>query len=166
MSFLFWGFVIIMLIAAIGFVAMPLKASKLSLGTPAKLAVVVVPLTALGLYLVLGSPSDVTAEANLSHDGSEYAQALVSKRQPGGSLGTVASLIDGLKARLQDDPEDAEGWLLLARSYQHIGQHADALAAYTRAQALGKTDIELEASLLGSMLPTESKFHIKDDGNE
>ncbi len=159
MPFLFWGFVIIMLIAAIAFVAMPLKASKLSLGAPAKLAIVVVPLTALGLYAVLGSPDVVTAEANPAHDGSEYAQASAS-------LGTVASLVDGLRARLQDDPEDAGGWLLLARSYQHIGQHADALAAYTRAQALGKTDIELEASLLGSMLPTESKFHIKDDGNE
>jgi cytochrome c-type biogenesis protein CcmH len=155
-----------MLIAAIGFVAIPLKSSKLSLGNAAKLAIAVVPLSALSLYAVLGSPGVVTAEANPSQDGSEKLQMQVSKHRPGGSLGTVASLIDGLIVRLQDDPEDAGGWLLLARSYQHVGQHADALAAYTRAQALGKTDIELEASLLGSMLPDESKFHTADDGNE
>ena len=166
MSFLFWGFVVVMLMAAIGFVAIPLKTSKLSLGTPARLAIVVVPLTALGLYGVLGSPDIVTAEANPSHDGSEFVQASVPKRKGDSSLGTVASLVDGLKARLEDNPEDAGGWLLLARSYQHVGQHTDALAAYTRAQALGKTDIELEASLLGSMLPTEAKFHINDDGDE
>jgi len=164
MSFLFWGFVIIMLMTAIGFVAIPLKASKLSLGTLAKLAVV--PLAALGLYAVLGSPDRVTAETSPAQDGSNFVQASVSTRQSGGSLGSVASLVDGLKARLQDNPEDAGGWLLLARSYQHVGQDADALAAYTHAQSLGKTDIEFEVSILGSMIPIEPKNHTVDDGDE
>jgi cytochrome c-type biogenesis protein CcmH len=49
--------------------------------------------------------------------------------------------------RLQQDPDDAKGWLLLARSYDHLGRGHDAVAAYQKATQLGLTDSELEARL-------------------
>ena len=57
----------------------------------------------------------------------------------------VSSLVDGLVARLQENPEDAGGWLLLAKSYRFLERPADAGPAYRRAAALGRTDAELEA---------------------
>ena len=59
----------------------------------------------------------------------------------------VSSLVDGLVARLHENPDDAGGWLLLAKSYRFLERPADAGPAYRRAAALGRTDAELEAWL-------------------
>lgn len=41
------------------------------------------------------------------------------------------------------NPDDGASWLLLAKSYKQLGQIPDAIAAYSRAAALGKTDADL-----------------------
>ena len=60
-------------------------------------------------------------------------------------IGSVASLVDDLAMRLQEDPDDAKGWLLLAKSYKHLGRTADARKAYRQATLLGEYDQELAA---------------------
>ena len=45
------------------------------------------------------------------------------------------------------EPDDAAGWLLLAKSYRHLDRIEDARAAYSRATALGKSDASLDSSL-------------------
>jgi len=60
------------------------------------------------------------------------------------NLASVASLVDGLSKRLHENPEDAGGWLLLAKSYQHLDRPDDARLSYRRAKALGKNDDDLE----------------------
>ena len=52
-------------------------------------------------------------------------------------------MVDGLAARLNDNPDDAKSWLLLARSYRHLQRIPEAKAAYERAAALGEYDEEL-----------------------
>jgi tetratricopeptide (TPR) repeat protein len=140
MTILFWGIATIMLIAAIGFVAFPLRAARLSPGSHVTLAIVALPLAAFGLYFTLGSPGVQSAEAHSSP---------VSSPKKAGSVGSVGDLLDGLRAKLEKNPDDGSGWMLLARSYDHLGQHADAIDAYERARALGNADVEFEASLLG-----------------
>lgn len=48
----------------------------------------------------------------------------------------VADLVAGLEARLQRQPDDAEGWRLLGRSYRYLGREAEAVEALRRAEAL------------------------------
>jgi cytochrome c-type biogenesis protein CcmH len=62
-------------------------------------------------------------------------------------VASVASLVDGLASRLHENPDDAGGWLLLAKSYRHLDRPRDAGIAYRKAVALGKTDAELQAWL-------------------
>jgi cytochrome c-type biogenesis protein CcmH len=145
MTFVFWGLAIAMLIVAIGFIAMPLITGKSLLATPKAIILTFIPLFAMGLYALLGSP----AENAVPHIATNSAPGAAAER----SLGSVASMVDGLAARLRDQPDDANGWVLLARSYQYIDRHAEALDAYEHAQALGKTDPDLEATLLGNTLP-------------
>ncbi len=140
MSVTFWGLAIAMLIAAMAFIAVPLKTGKSLFATPKALIVALVPLCGVGLYALLGSP-DV---ANVGHEPVPANHSAADK-----PLGTVASMVEGLAARLENEPGDADGWILLARSYQHIDRQTDALAAYQHAKDLGKTDVDLEASLLG-----------------
>ncbi len=144
MTFLFWGLAIAMLIVAISFVAMPLITGKSLLATPKAIILTFIPLLAMGLYALLGSPNVITVQ----QAPMEGAQGTAAERP----LGTVASMIDGLVVRLEDQPDDADGWILLARSYQYIDRNNEALDAYTHAQALGKTDLDLEAKLLGNSL--------------
>jgi len=151
MTNLFWSIAVAMLIAAVGFVAVPLKTGKPLRTSPGTLIAVFVPLVALGLYALLGSPRAVTAESNYDQ-AANGSSTSASSGQSARSPASVDSLVDGLKSRLQDQPDDAGGWLLLARSYHYLNRHAEALDAYERAQALGKSDINLEASLFGPEL--------------
>jgi cytochrome c-type biogenesis protein CcmH len=65
---------------------------------------------------------------------------------------SVGALIGGLEARLADHPEDAKGWVLLARSHDHLGNNAKAWSAYSRARDLGMSDAALEIKLAANMV--------------
>ncbi len=52
-----------------------------------------------------------------------------------------------LAERLQAQPQDLEGWLMLGRSYTALGRYADAVAAFRRAQALSPQDAGILADL-------------------
>ena len=45
-------------------------------------------------------------------------------------------MVDKLAARMKEQPDDAEGWTMLARSYTVLGRFAEALPAYARAAEL------------------------------
>jgi cytochrome c-type biogenesis protein CcmH len=59
----------------------------------------------------------------------------------------IAAMVERLASRLQERPEDAEGWAMLARSYAVLGRHADAVGAYRKALALGGENAGVLADL-------------------
>ena len=105
----------------------------LRMGTVTGVAVVV-PFTALAVYLTIGSPSmpgvpveERRAEAlNEAMDHPDQADMNV--------------LIEQLVDRLREDPDSTEGWVLLARSYRQMNRNGEAAAAYRRALATGASD--------------------------
>lgn len=64
---------------------------------------------------------------------------------------SVTSLVGGLEAKLSQNPNDAKGWLLLAKSHDHLGDHQAAWAAYERARELGLSDDSFEIELVADM---------------
>lgn len=94
--------------------------------TTATLCVVLPPAAAM-LYLHLGNPAAAlrTGDSHaLSGDGHapEIAQ--------------IEAMVDQLARRLQANPQDADGWIMLARSYTVMERFDDAAAAYAKAVAL------------------------------
>ncbi len=79
---------------------------------------------ALGIYWGLGSPGSL--EPGASQSVSSQGNHAMSAQQ-------IAALVEGLSARLKSNPEDGEGWAMLARSYGVLGRHQDALLAYQQA---------------------------------
>ena len=57
----------------------------------------------------------------------------------------IAAMTDKLASRLKENPEDSEGWAMLARSYNVLGRNPEALAAYDKALALRGNDAVLLA---------------------
>lgn len=62
-----------------------------------------------------------------------------------GNAGDIAVMAERLAARLKDQPNDAQGWAILARSYDVMGQLPDALMAYKKASTLLPDDQALLA---------------------
>jgi cytochrome c-type biogenesis protein CcmH len=64
------------------------------------------------------------------------AAAAVMAQTPEEQAKTIRSMVDGLAARLQQNPNDKEGWQRLARAYQVLGEAEKAKSAEARASAL------------------------------
>lgn len=87
------------------------------------------------------SASARTAESMAaSNDGSAPMQAA-----------PISSLVGGLEQRLAAQPNDMDGWALLAQSYAFMGDAAAANGAVKKAVALGMDEQALRARVDGAM---------------
>lgn len=62
----------------------------------------------------------------------------------------VQAMVDGLAARLNENPNDLEGWLMLIRAYEVLGDTARADAARTRASEVFADDPDALARIAGA----------------
>ena len=147
MSFVFWIVTVSMAVIALLFLLVPIVRKQQKISATAWLAVIAIPLLAIGLYVVLGQPD--AADYVSGHAQSVPANA-TSATPPSGNLGSVQSMLTGLEERLREDPSDAKGWLLLAKSYSHLGRDDDAALAYAKASELGLADTDFQAKLDGA----------------
>ena len=92
-----------------------------------------VPICALAVYVAVGNPRSLAPQA---------AQGEASH---GLSAQQFEALVSRLAARLRDNPEDAEGWMMLGRSYAVLGRFPDAAKAYSNAAARSPRDAQLLA---------------------
>ncbi|MBP5997749.1 MAG: c-type cytochrome biogenesis protein CcmI [Azonexus sp.] len=58
----------------------------------------------------------------------------------------INTMVAKLAERMQANPDDMQGWLMLARSYKTMGRYEDAVAAYGKAEKVINDDPELLAS--------------------
>lgn len=94
-------------------------------------AAVAVPLLALPLYLGIGNPQALRAQPREAAHGLSQQQ--------------MDAMIARLAERLQRDPQDAKGWVLLARAQSVLGHYGEASAAYARSVELFPDDAQLLA---------------------
>lgn len=99
----------------------------------------VIVLAGLALFAVTDRQDTVEIQAETSQPTQDRSAS-------------VGSLIGGLEARLAENPDDAKGWLLLARSHDHLGNDDEAWNAYSRARELGMNDETLELKLAANMV--------------
>lgn len=97
------------------------------LRVPAALLSVCLPLGAIALYLQVGDPRAAATAAMGMPD--THASAGVD----------VEAMVARLEQRLQQKPDDLEGWIVLARSREVLEEFDAATAAYQRAVALAGT---------------------------
>lgn len=116
--------------------AAPENASRLQRHLPVVALVLVVALAAVGVFVATRNPAPATAPAGVAATedvAALHARNAVLGDQKAGDLGDA---VDRLRMRLAANPNDAEGWRLLARSYEYMGRTAEAAEANKHADAL------------------------------
>lgn len=74
--------------------------------------------------------------------------SIVTETEPmKNKLAPVEALTGKLAARLEASPDDPAGWILLARSYEHLQKPELARKAYSTALQYGSSDTELAKRL-------------------
>ncbi len=94
------------------------------------LALAVPPLT-LWIYQTIGEPRALSFSADARPPAASSA-AGNGAGAPSQEAPDLAAAADKLRERLDADPEDIEGWLLLARTYRELTNFAEARDAYKR----------------------------------
>ena len=100
---------------------------------------VVVPALGLAVYLTLGTPA-----------APELVAVHRPPAAPADSMATAGDLDSRtaeLAARLEGEPNDLGGWLLLGRSYSVLARYEEAVAAFRRAAALAPGNADVQATL-------------------
>ncbi len=109
-----------------------------------------IPVGAFMMYATIGSPQALRA-------GGPVAAANAGEISPHAGMGAapgadaavsdqqIIAMVDTLAQKMQQNPGDPKGWVLLARSQGALGRYPEAAVAYERAAQLLPTDAQLFA---------------------
>ncbi len=99
------------------------------------------PLVAVILYFQVGNPEGITGPP--ARVVASAPAASTSTGEP--SQEQIEARVAALAKRLQSNPSDAQGWSMLARSYNSMSRFNEAVAAYAKATQLQPNDADLWA---------------------
>ena len=86
------------------------------------------------------------------------AMAAVQAMPPEERAAMIRGMVDGLAARLDENPDDLDGWLRLGRSYTVLGERERAADAYKRAALLAPGRADVLTALLGQLDPKSPDY--------
>ena len=92
----------------------------------------VFPISALGLYIWLGAPEAISP--------MPPASALAEAATEQAAAPNLDQIVENLASKLQADPNNLEGWVLLGRTHRSMGNLDAALSAFDRALKLNADD--------------------------
>lgn len=98
-----------------------------------------VPLVAVAVYVLTGNLAGIHP-----HGGAPDAAA-------------VDTMIERLAARMRENPDDAEGWKLLGRSYTAMGKFPQAVEAFAKAAERSPRDAQLLADFADVLAVTRGR---------
>ena len=125
---MFWTIAAAVLLSAAVITLFPLLRGKSGWQPVALALVFALPAAGLWMYNNFGTPDgiDVVGSPRVVDEANPHAQ----------QAGEMTDMIAGLKQRLEQNPGDLEGWLLLSRTLKASQQYAEAADALEQAHAL------------------------------
>jgi len=101
------------------------------------------PLVAVILYFEVGAPKSIGETATTQ---APFASSSAGPMQGGErSQEQIEANVAALAKRLKENPSDAQGWTMLARSYNAMERYGEATGAYAKATELQPKDADLLA---------------------
>ncbi|MFN7087347.1 MAG: c-type cytochrome biogenesis protein CcmI [Burkholderiales bacterium] len=105
------------------------------------------PLCAIAVYLATGSPQALVA--GQSQEARGPAHEITAEQ--------IEEMTQRLAARLQNEPGNVEGWVMLARSYNALGRYAQAASAYASAIKQLPDDAQLLADYADTLAMAQGR---------
>ena len=105
-----------------------------------------VALLGAGLYFVMGTPKEVPPTKE---------QAIPSSIE-------INMMVQRLAERMQNEPQNRDGWARLARSYGALGKFDQAIAAYRHLLSLDPNDLQVASAMAEAQVRSGESEHIKE----
>lgn len=100
---------------------------------------IAVPVLAVAVYFFTGTPR------------------ALAPQEPEVSAQQIDAMVARLAAKLRENPDDADGWKLLGRSYMVLGRFPEAVAAYAKAAEKAPRDSQLLADFADALAMTRDQ---------
>ncbi len=111
----------------------------------AAIVALIVPIAAAALYWQIGTP------AALSTSAASAAEESPATREQ------IEAMIAQVRERLAREPDNAEGWAILARTHYAMGNFSEAAAAYERLSALRLYDADVLADYADALAMSQGR---------
>ncbi len=105
------------------------------------------PLCAVAIYLVAGSPQALVPGQGQAASGPGHE---VTAEQ-------IEEMVQRLAARLRSNPDNVEGWTMLARTYNALGRFEQAASAYASAAKQSPNDAQLLADYADTLAMAQGR---------
>ncbi len=129
--------------------AAPQPVSRQASRTAALAVSLLVPACALGVYALVGKPAALAPVAQAAPSKSD-APHTMSREQ-------MEEMVERLAEKLKAQPNDADGWHMLARSYVAFSRLPEAAQAYDRAAKLAPGDAQVLADYADTLAMVNGK---------
>jgi cytochrome c-type biogenesis protein CcmH len=106
-----------------------------------------IPAIVAALYFLLGNPSALDSKQVVASNEKSHS---ITPEQ-------IENMVERLATRLQSNPNDAEGWVMLARSYTALSRYTEASKAYERLVALNPGDAQLLADYADTLAMAQNR---------
>ena len=115
-----------------------------------------IPVAALFLYFQIGTPQTLRPNAQQVRPAAQGEEMTATATPPSGQPGAptqaeIEGRVAKLSERLKENPNDVQGWLMLARSLRSFNRYREASEAYARAAALAGNDADVWADYAESL---------------
>lgn len=110
---------------------------------------ILLPALAIGVYVVVGTPEALTAQPQAAVAQGDQGHAVTDEQ--------IQAMVARLAERLQQNPEDGEGWLMLAKSYSAMGRFGESVKAYGEAARRLPPDAQLLADYADAVAMSQGR---------
>jgi len=143
----FWIFAIALFVVAAAIVSWPLFTGSAKDKITGLFVLLMVPLTGILLYQSIGTPEAIHLAPATPAQQSSSQQTAHSEQQ-----GQMDDLVAALQQRMNENPDDPEGWLILGRSLKTMQRYAEAEEALNNANRLVPDNPAIMVELAETML--------------
>jgi len=157
----FWIFAIALLAVAAAIVSWPLFTGSAKDKITGLFVLLMIPLAGILMYQSIGTPEAINLSPVSPARQPTSQQAAHSEQQ-----GQMDDLVASLQQRMNENPEDPEGWLILGRSLKTMQRYAEAEEALSNANRLVPNDPSIMVELAETMLFTSGQPEVNPEARQ
>jgi len=157
----FWIFAIALLVVSAAIVCWPLFAGSAKDKITALFVLLMIPLAGILMYQSIGTPKAINLPSGIVSQQSTQQQTAHSEQQ-----GQMDDLVASLQQRMNENPDDPEGWLILGRSLKTMQRYAEAEEALSNANRLVPDNPSIMVELAETKLFTSGKPEVNAEARQ